>query len=220
MTDDAKQPGGSLAEKVYLALRDGEPVLDLALELAMVAYDVDKSRPARFLVENTPTEAQARRAAVELLGVVGYDPGFTLAANRRVRAELALATVERDVRAQGLTGRLELTYPTWTSGRTTRPAYDGKPTGEGVDSVETSDPDTLLVAMAFAVQESITESKIAWPVCSTHHTALHPELRDTRPIWLCPVKNPHEEAEIGALPTLPPARRQLPADKPVWAEDL
>lgn len=193
-----------LYRALYLALKDGAPVRDLAVELAGLLYDHRAPAPASTVrvIEEDLTEEQARAAARELLDDCDFVPGFDLEPELKVPAEAALEVVRRDVLAQGLHAALELGYPDWNNEAFALPTYDGISHGNGISTREVGNPVGLLVAMADAVQESIAESWIVWPECTTHHTGLHPKTRAGHPIWWCTVVGGHEEAEIGRLPRL------------------
>jgi hypothetical protein len=191
-----------LCRALYVALKDGAPVRDLAVELACLVYDSLPSASVVRLVGEDLTEEQARDAARELLDDCDFVPGFDLEPELKVLAEAAFEVVRRDVLAQGLHAALKLGYPDWSDRGSALPTYAGISHGDGVMAGEAGNPVWLLVAMADAVQESIAESWIVWPECTTHRTGLHPKEQSGRPIWWCTVAGGHEEAEIGRLPQL------------------
>ncbi|GAB3660048.1 hypothetical protein GCM10027589_21520 [Actinocorallia lasiicapitis] len=188
-----------LERALYTALREGRPVYELAWELAAQAPE-DLGPVVVLLAGPVLSEKAAVPVAWALLESLEFEPDFALAPELREPVAEAFALVERDVRARGLTGSLELTYPEWDDGARAFPVYDGEQHGNGITASDTADPALLLAAVADQVQESIAESWTVWPLCTTHGTGLHARRSEARASWWCTVNGGHLEAPIGSLP--------------------
>jgi len=122
------------------------------------------------------------------------DPGLW------ARLEHALAIVERDVRAGGITGPLALTVQSWDPTGSAWVEFRGACQGNGLRPGAGHDPQASLVQVADAAQETIMEvTWTVWPVCDVHDLGLHAELDHGTAVWRCTGNGTHTVAPIGEL---------------------
>lgn len=189
--DERLEQLSTLQKRIYRALRNGSPARNEAVELACLLLDVRPGPDLCELVERSPRELTDDRVA-ELAGrlTATFEPGFELAPERWETLAQALRTVERDLRATApsLTADVRLIRPDraqeWDRAYVT---YDGGTHGNGIPSVEGTDPDAALEAVADALQETVAElTWTVWPLCPIHQCGLHPG-RDAgqHAVWHC-----------------------------------
>jgi len=138
--------------------------------------------------------------AEAILRETSFEPTFELEPGWWRALEDALAVVERDARATGVTGPLRLVVPEWEEYGRAWVEFRGSFQGNGMPPSTGRDPRAALTAVADAAQEVIVEVIWrAWPVCPEHDRGLRAVLLDETPVWLCSY-GPHPVAAIGGLP--------------------
>ncbi|GAB2937965.1 hypothetical protein ACFMQL_16725 [Nonomuraea fastidiosa] len=188
------------SSRVYAGLRSGDLDYETLLDLAIVLDDHGVSTPAvRELLTSDP--ADLTRVAEAVLRETSFEPTFELEPGWWRALEDALAIVERDARATGVTGPLRLAVPEWDESGQAWVEFRGAFQGNGMPPSTGRDPGRALAAVADAAQEVIVEMIWrAWPVCTEHDRGLRAAILGETPVWLCSAAGTHRVAAIGELP--------------------
>ncbi|MET8864372.1 hypothetical protein ABZW11_15645 [Nonomuraea sp. NPDC004580] len=205
MTGDAITEASS---RVYEQLRDGDLDYATLLDLVIVLDDHGVSTPAtREFLESDPAPlcqtADLSRVAEAVLRETSFEPPFELEPGWWHTLEEALAVVERDARATGVTGTLRLNVPDWDPQGYARVEFRGAYQGNGMAPSTGSDPVGALAEVADAAQEVIVEMIWrAWPVCPEHDRGLWVAYQDETVVWRCTYGGAHLVAAVGELPSV------------------
>ncbi|MFI6536846.1 hypothetical protein ACIBHY_30650 [Nonomuraea sp. NPDC050547] len=109
------------------------------------------------------------------------------------RLDLAVRTVQRDLDATAVPGRLRVCAPAWGDGWL-RVEYGGQASSTGFDPRQSADP---LAEVADLAQEIIVEVLwTSWPLCPVHGFGLHV---NNTPEWVCTGAKRHVVAPVGRL---------------------
>ncbi|MER7133332.1 hypothetical protein [Streptosporangium saharense] len=195
-----RQAVDELGAHVHTALRDGGLEADLLLEVACLVEEWSVSTPAtRELLERPTAELTAAdlvRLGEALLGETGFRPTFALEPGLLAPFEEALKVVERDVRASGISGTLQMILPDGDVMGMAWVEFDGTCQGNCVRP-----GDDALWSVADATQEVVMERIWrVWPVCPTHDLGLHADTEDGTVVWRCEGDGTHTVAPVGELP--------------------
>ncbi|MEV4802878.1 hypothetical protein AB0K18_22955 [Nonomuraea sp. NPDC049421] len=199
MTGDAITEASS---RVYEQLRGGDLDYATLLDLVIVLDDHGVSTPAtREFLESDP--ADLSRVAQAVLRETSFEPPFAVEPGWWRTLEEALAVVERDARATGVTGTLRLNVPDWDPHGYARVEFRGAYQGNGMAPSTGSDPVGALADVADAAQEVIVEMIWrAWPVCPEHDRGLWVAHLDDTVAWRCTYGGAHLVAAVGELPSV------------------
>ncbi|MEV4562148.1 hypothetical protein AB0K12_00100 [Nonomuraea sp. NPDC049419] len=197
MTEDAIT---AASRRVQEGLRSGYLAYDVLLDLVIVLDDHGISTPAtREFLESDP--ADLHRVAEAVLRETSFTSPFELEPGWWRTLEEALAVVERDARATGVTGTLRLNVPDWDPHGYARVEFRGAYQGNSMAPSTGSDRVWALLAVADAAQEVIMEMIWrAWPVCPEHDRGLWVALLDEAVVWRCTYGGAHTVAAVGELP--------------------
>ncbi|MFF5111513.1 hypothetical protein [Streptosporangium sp. NPDC000509] len=192
-----------LSARIYTALRDGGLDAEPLVELACLVEEWDVSTAVtRELLERPTielTEADLARLGEALLDGVGFGPTFALEPGLLVPLEEALEVVERDVRAAGITGTLQIVLPDWDDMGMAWVEFQGICHGNGLG------PGSGVGCVADATQDVVVEATWKmWPVCPVHDRGLRAESENEIAVWRCTSGGTHTVASVGELP---PERR-------------
>ncbi|RCG19157.1 hypothetical protein DQ384_38445 [Sphaerisporangium album] len=206
--EKAEQVANELRSRIYTALRDGGLNAEPVIELACLLEEWGMRTPAtRELLERPTAHLTAQdltRLGEDLLRDTGFEPTFALEPRLWTALEQALMTVERDVRATGLSGTLRLVSPEWDDSGQAWVEFQGIHHGNGIRPGVGSDPQWALASVADATQEVIMEMIWGvWPVCSAHGLGLRAELGHEMAVWRCTGAGTHSVAPVGELPPEP-----------------
>ncbi len=195
-----------LGDRIHAMLRDGDLDVEPLIELSCLLEEQGRRTPATREVLERPvahlTAADMDRLGRGLLDDIGFGPTFVLEPGLWTALEQVLKIVERDVRAAGLTGPLELIIHDWDDSGQARVEFRGGCHGDGIWPVEARDPQRALARVADAAQESIMDvAWVAWPTCPEHGLGLHAELEDGTAVWWCAGAGSHIVAPVGELPS-------------------
>ncbi|MFF4987007.1 hypothetical protein ACFY19_07440 [Streptosporangium saharense] len=200
-TDELRQAAGELGAHIYTALRDGGLEADLLVELACLMEERGVSTSAtRELLERLAVELTAAdlvRLGEALLDETGFRPTFAMEPGLLAPFEEALKVVERDVRASGIAGTLQMVLPDWDVMGMAWVEFEGTCQGNCIRP-----EDDALWSVADATQEAVMERIWrVWPVCPTHDLGLHADTEDGTVVWRCEGDGTHTVAPVGELPS-------------------
>ncbi|MFI9558642.1 hypothetical protein [Nonomuraea endophytica] len=132
--------------------------------------------------------------ALEGLGVaVPADLDLRTLLTGFARLDTSVRTVQRDLDATAVPGRLRVCAPAWGDGWL-RVEYGGQASSTGFDPRRSADP---LAEVADVAQEIIVEELwTSWPLCPEHGFGLHV---NNTPEWVCTGAKHHVVAAVGRL---------------------
>jgi hypothetical protein len=206
LTWDDDDQWDQLAARAYVGIRDGSLDPDTAFDLAAYLKDWAKPKPvfealAEASVQAADPEALAALAR-EALAAVEYVPDYRTEPELVERIKHALAVLEHDLRATGLSGHgrpvmpddPEIAPTVWVQYQ----GDFGHTSGISPGDVLASSPEQLLRRVADELQDAVSEFLFGvWPVCPRHQLGAHPSLGDGQAVWWCSGSGGHVITAIG-----------------------